>query len=360
MPSERRTLLTKLCPVCGREADVLYGGMCEECYRKLHPLAELPEVLEVTLCRACGAYKLGGRWMRPRGGDALREALEAAVKRSLRVRGYVENVAITEIEGGRVRVLVSGYAAEGMRSYEEEYVAVVRVRWGLCRECVLAKSKREVARVQVRARGRGLTSAEIALAKRVVERFLSSRWRGNLDLIDVVEEGDTLDFVFSSIPSARLAADALKRELPSTVLETRKSAGVDDSGKRFAKITFRILLPEFKAGDLIEFRGKLYYVTRMSGEGVWAIDLDRLEEVKLGRSKELIENGRIVRRGEELEPVIVASVRGDEVEVVTLKGGKSISLHLERLHPQLKEGGSALLAVIGTKYYVLPPARPPV
>jgi len=358
MASERKRLLSKLCPVCGREVEALYGGVCEECYRRLHPLAELPRELEVTLCRVCGAYKLGSKWVKPRNGDPLREALEEAVKRSIRVRGRAERIAVSGIEGESVRVLVSGSAAEGMRAYEEEHITPVRVRWELCRECVLSKSKREAARVQVRAKSRGLTPTEIDAAKEVVERFLGSRWRGNLDLVDVVEKGDVLDFVFSSIPSARLAADALKREFPSTLLETRKSVGVDASGRRLARITFRILLPEFKVGDVIEFRGKLYYVTRLSGEGVWAINLNRLEEVKLGRGRELIESSKVVCRGEEMEPVIVASLRGSEVEVVALRSGRSISLRLERLHPQLKEGGSALLAVIEERYYVLPPVQP--
>ncbi len=358
MAEEHKTLLSRLCPICGKEVETLYGGMCGECYRKLHPLAELPNVLEVKLCRVCGAYKLGGKWMRPKSGDPLREAVEEAVKRSIRVRGRAERMAVVGIEGERVRVLVSGSAVEGMHAYEEEYTALFRLRWEMCRECALSKSKREVARVQVRAKGRGLTSAEVAAAKEVVKRFLSSRWHGDLDLVEIVEEGGTLDFIFSSLPSAKLAADALRREFPSTVLETRKSMGVDASGKRLAKATFRILLPEFKVGDVIEFKGKLYYVTRLSGEGVWAMDLSRLEEVKLGRGRELIEGSKVVRREEEMEPVIVASLRGSEVEVVALRSGKSFSLHLERLHPQLKEGGSALLAVIDEKYYVLPPAPP--
>jgi nonsense-mediated mRNA decay protein 3 len=358
MSHGRETILSRVCPLCGRETKVLYGGLCEDCYRKLHPLVKLPESLDVTLCRVCGAYKLGGRWLKPKSREPLREAVEEVVAQAIKTRNRIQDISVVEIEGERARVQVTGSAMEGARAYREEYSVKLHVHWSLCGDCKLSKSKREVARIQVRAKNRDLSAAEAAAAKRVVEQALSTRWRGSLDLLEVIEKPHTLDFVFSSLPSARLAADALKRELPVTVLETRKSTGVDTSGRRAAKVTLRLLLPEFRVGDVIEFRKRLYYVTRLSGEGVWAFDLSRLEEVKLEKGKELIEGSRVVLRREDVEPVVVASLRRGNLEVVTISGEKrSLSLNVERAPSHLREGDQALLVVIEGRYYVLPTPR---
>lgn len=354
MSSKRETLLSRVCPLCGKETKTLYGGLCEDCYRRLHPLVELPRSLDVTLCRVCGAYKQGSSWLKPRSEDPLHEAVGEAITRAIKTHYRIENVTIAKIERGRVSVLVKGSAIEGLQAYEEEYSVELRVHWSTCNDCVLSRSKREVARVQVRAKNRDLTATEVAVAKRAVEQALSSRWRGSLDLVDVIEKPHALDFVFSSLPSAKLAVDALRRELPVTVYRTQKSSGVDTSGRRTAKVTFRLLLPEFRVGDTIEFRGKLYCVTRLSGEGVWAFDLSRSEEVKLGKSKELVEGGRVVLKREEAEPVVVASLKRGNLEVVPLRGGRSLSLNAEHVPPQLREGGQAFLLLIEGKYYVLP------
>jgi NMD protein affecting ribosome stability and mRNA decay len=119
-----------------------------------------------------------------------------------------------------------------------------------------------------------------------------------------------------------------------------------------------LLLPEFRVEDVIEFRKRLYYVTRLSGEGVWAFDLSRLEEVKLEKGKELIEGSRVVLRREDVEPVVIASLRRGNLEVVTISGEKrSISLKAERTPSHLREGDQALLVVIEGRYYVLPAPR---
>lgn len=354
--SDRIDLMARVCPVCGREVKVLYGGMCESCYYASRRLIELPSELEVSVCRVCSAYRIEGKggWRKPRTRDPVGEAVKAAVKKG-GVREGIRSVSVNASRSARgiVRVRVVGSTVERATPRVEEHEVAVRIRWMLCADCVMAKSKREAARIQVRARGRPLTSGEVEGVKRIVEQSLSTRRRGSIDLVEVLEEEGGIDLIFSSLSSARLAANALARKLFASLLETRKAAGVV-SGKQVAKLTVRILLPGFRAGDVIEFDGKLYYVLEIARSGVRALSLEAYKECSFGNAKALIERSRVVSRREELEPAVVASVAPASVDLVLLRSQKTVSLNLERSLPWLEVGGQVLLAEIGGRLRVLP------
>jgi len=351
-------LLTRLCPACGREVKTLYNGLCEECFKASHRLLEPPHQVEVTLCKLCGSYKLEGEWRRPRTDNPLGEAVREVVSRSGRVRGKVLSLSVdvSGAEGGLARIRVLGTFSEGVTPYEEEYEVQLRVRWDLCTQCTLTKSKREAARVQVRAQGRPLEPDEILAARRIVERSLATRWRGSLDLIEVIETEGGVDFVFSSLPSAKLAASALSRELFSTLLETRKSAGVV-SGRRVARHTLRVLVPGFRAGDIIEYDGTLHYVLEVSRSGVRALDLRTYKERLLSKARPLIERSRVVVRREELEDAVVAYAIPGEVGLVLLRSQKSLPVRMIDGLPWLKVGDRVLVASVAGRAFVLPPVH---
>lgn len=351
---ERRRLRERFCPVCGRRAARYYEGLCEECYKRLHPLLKLSPTLRVAVCRVCGAYKLGGRWTRPKGPDPLLYAIKAAVKRSVRPRGMVESVRVIGFDGRKLRIVAKGRAAEGMEPYEEEYGCEVRVAWSLCEDCIYAKSKREVARVQVRARGRDLSGWEARRAKALVSEALSSTWRGAIDLVEVVEDGHGIDFIFSSLTAARAAVSALEKRMVAYVLETRKSMGMDDSGRPRARPTFRVLLPEFRAGDVIEHGGRLFYVTGFEEGAVKALELNTLKEVRIRATRRLLEESRVAARREGGEPVMVISARPREVQVMSLRDYQTYSIYFKRIPSWVREGGRAVLLSLEGRCYLLP------
>ncbi|HDD33960.1 MAG: hypothetical protein DRK00_01390 [Thermoprotei archaeon] len=355
MREERQgRLRERFCPVCGRRVTKYYEGLCEECYRKLHPLLRLPSTLRVTICRVCGAYKLGSGWAKPRGPDPLLQAVKAALKRAAKPQGLVESMRVASFDGLRLRVVARGRAAEGMEPYEEEYECRVKVEWGLCEECIYAKSKREVARIQVRARGRDLSGWEVRKVKELVTNALSSTWRGAIDLVEVIEDGHGLDFIFSSLAAAKLAVSALERGMVVHVLETRKSMGVDSSGKPRARSTFRVLLPEFRVGDVIEHGGRLFYVMGFEERCVKALELNTLREVRIRATRRLLEESNVVVRREGGEPVMIISARPGEIQVMSLRDYHTYSIYSERIPLWVEEGGKAMLFSIKGRYYVLP------
>lgn len=346
-------LLTRLCPVCGRVAKALYDGVCEECFRASRKLLEVPETIEVSLCKVCGAYRLKGRWRRPTGANPLIEAAKAEVERSSKARREILSIDVHSVEGDRVRIRVIGIPERGMPPLEEEHEVALHVRWTHCSDCIMAKSRREAARIQVRARGRTLTASEIEAVKRIVREGLRTRWRGSLDLFEVEEKEGGIDFLFSSQSSARLAAEALKHELFATTLETHKAAG-SASGRRVARITVRIQLPQFRPGDIIEFEGRAYYVLAAARTGVKVLCLQTYEERTLSNAKPLIERSRVLLKREELEPAIVASVTEGAVDAVLIRSRRAVSFHMGKRPDWLIEGGQVMLAFIDDRVYPVP------
>lgn len=52
----------KFCYLCGEVTDTLYKGLCSSCYLKNEKPFELPEKIEVSVCRGCGRY-YEGAWV---------------------------------------------------------------------------------------------------------------------------------------------------------------------------------------------------------------------------------------------------------------------------------------------------------
>lgn len=349
-------LTQRLCPLCGKEVSRTFGGLCKDCYGRLHPLLEVPDSFEATVCKVCGSYRVGDKWTQPRSEDPLLEAAEAAVRRAVRARGNVEEIRVVQAEG-ILTIAAKGSAIEGMEPYLEEYKGSFRVRWGLCNNCINRKSKREVARVQVRARNRQLTSNEAAAVKRIVERALSRTQRRALDLIEVVELPQGIDLTFSSLESARRVVSELRKSLLATILETRKVAGTDSRGRRAAKLTVRMLLPEFRPGDIIEYGEQLYYVFEVQERGVRVVELRSMSEQRIEGGKALVERSRVVCRREELGQAVVASISPGFAEVVSGEECVQVPLSPRGLPAWAREGERVLVARIDGKYYLLPLGR---
>lgn len=345
---------SRICPVCGKPADAFFNGLCEECYRRTHPLLKILGPVEVTICRLCGAYKVKGKWNRPKESDPLAQALRTALYDCVESRGLIKELHIERIMGNVALVVVSGSAERGMKSYEEKYEFTYRIHWSLCDACINAKSKREVARIQMRAKGRSLTPDEVRRLKSIVDKALSSTQRGYIDLIDVIESRGTVDFLFSSLSTAKTVLKSIEREFPVAILETRKNAGIDPRGKLRAKVTYRAMLPEFRVGDIVSYHSKEYYVLELSGKLVRTISLEKMEEENLRVSKSLIEESRVTCKKEEGEIVLVFSVGKEEVQTVSLTNNRVYSIPIVRKNPWIKEGSHAILFRINDHFLLVP------
>jgi len=345
----------KFCPVCGAKADRYYEGLCEECYKKAHPLAEIPRRITVTVCRVCGAVLHNRKWVMSE--NALDMFLEKSISKHVKAGGNIKEVRV-ERRGLSFRVTVKGYAAEGMSPYEEQYSGRLAIRKSLCDDCRASKGRVEVANVQIRAQGRGLGAGEIRSLTEAIDRFLKGDSRSLLNLLEISEEPGGIDVKFSSALTAKKVVSKLSKEFPVDVLKTYKTVGYDRDGKRKVKTTFRVLLPAFEPGDLIEVEGKLYYVVDVIRGSVKLLDVNDFREVHMKPSDTRVFKARVVVREDELEPAMIVALTAGELQVMSLVDYRVYSFAIKGACPWMREGGSVLIARLKEGMYVVPSRSP--
>ncbi|PLJ77157.1 MAG: hypothetical protein B7L53_08130 [Thermofilum sp. NZ13] len=321
-----------ICPVCGRRVDKLVEGVCEECYRREHPLAE-PKVkrLEVEVCRSCGALRFRkGKWHSNVGDLEAEIAREAS--RLLRFRGYVSGVeAELSKDLSLLTLKVRGKALPELAGeYVEEYVVGVSVVRTICEACLGQVSKKKAALVQVRAKGRKFSQSELwELAKQVEEGISELALRDSSVIpVEVEEKPEGLDIYFSSYSAARRVAELLSRKMYVEVLETAKLIGIDDSGREKYKRTIRLLLPSFKAGDVVRFNGGVFYVLGVTARHVELLNLDSYAVTRLYLSHEFTSRVEVLAHVDELPEAIAVSTHGDFIQIMELESYRTLEVRL--------------------------------
>lgn len=351
------------CPLCGKTVEKLYDRLCEDCYRKSHPLIESPaKLVKVTLCPFCLSFKLGRKWVVPSSQtNPLQEAITKSIKHVLTSRSVKDVEVVDDFnrllseKSGTLRVAVTGHAHRDMGDYVEEYSIPVKIEYRYCQTCKDVRSKRELARIQIRALDRELTKREIELAERVSKeelRSLYERDRGAVP-IEVKIDRKGIDYAFSSHNIARSLALKLQKALSADLLETHKDISVS-GGKKLLRVTYRLLLPPFKEGDVIELSDGLYYVLSISGSSVRLLSLKGLSEKTIKLSRGLLDKIKVTHRHEELPMGMVVSVTPPYVQVMSLDGYALHELYLGRIPLWIKEGGEVKIVKHADKVYIAP------
>ncbi len=353
----------KFCPVCGRETDKLVGGLCPECYAKTHPLA--PEGLthlRATICQVCGAYMIGREWRNPRSmdvQDVLSEIAVKSVKRAFEKR----NIKVVRVEVESIRSKKTGYnlgvmvELEGSPSpdvppYTQEVYVRISVGLGKCPACKAVMAKTEKAIVQIRAKNRKLTDAERKTATQLLRYVVNKLYRTDRTAVPVrVDESDSrIDIAFASRSPARALVSELRRKMPVEVLETHKDLGVDRRGMRKTRVTYRVLLPTPRRGDVIELNGEAYYVMEVRGRYAKCLQLPLYREVKLDVHALHKANVSVLR--EKIRLAVVISSTHDIVQLMITDTYEVVEVRVSRALPWLKE--QSRVGIVKLKGKVIP------
>lgn len=245
-------MVKKICPVCGRETDMLIEGMCPDCYRLSHRLLETPERIDVLACRGCGAYYIGGRWVRGVG------ALVKLVNSKIKTHGLVESMDI-KVFRDKAKIKVRGKAHELIPStYDEEYVVKISYKWDLCPTCRAEVLERDEAVIQVRPIGGDANSVKRTVMD-IVRRIISKgEERGRVIKIEDFSYG--FDIKVTNQRLARSIAIAIHEELPSSFTETGEVMGYKD-GRKVERRVISIHVVSVKKGEVVNIDG-VYYIVK--------------------------------------------------------------------------------------------------
>ncbi len=354
------------CPVCGKNVEKLYAGMCKECYRRSHPLVKNPsKPIDVVVCPICGSYQIGKKWYNPKRQGDFKEILLKTLSKKLEINGSIENIIISDdsfahilnIKKGALIIDVEGKALPEFSIYKEEYAIPVKIVFKLCPKCIDIKSKREMAKVQIRARNRSFTYDETEKIERIMSETLTELYKNDKSAvpIDVKIKENAIDYIFSSQKVARTIALRLKKSLGAEFLETFKDAGISERGKKLGKITYRLLLPEFRKGDIIDFNGNKYYIIDILGKQLRVLSLSDYSLRSLVLTKSLIDSVNIVEKRESIKYALVLSISPPYIQIMYLDKSYSVrEIWLPKIPKWIEEGKKIGYTIIDEDIFLLP------
>lgn len=341
-----------VCARCGREAALVDGRLCGDCYVELYGLGEAPERLRLTVCPRCGSVRLGGRWLPP--PEDLGELLGLMLVERLRKGEAVEDLELEEavldeeqsVLHARLRGRLRG--EDGWRSVE--YRVPVELSRQLCPACHRRASGAPTAIVQIRGSSGRLEEDE----RLAVEEALEGLGPGLAEaIISVDEVREGIDLKMLDQGAARAVAARLRAMLAARVVESYKLVTQRRDGRRVYRLTLSVRLPPFTEGSLVDYKGRLARVERIARGRV------ELSILGGGHARLSVEDAwRLLKqpRYEEERSVMVTSVTPGWIQLQEL-GGAYEFIELRRgevtVEKEPREGEAARLVRVNGRYYLL-------
>ena len=219
-----------VCPLCGRKSEV--GLFCSECYLKKNLKVELPGVIELTRCKGCNAFLLGGRWVKSMTEeDAIMRATQAALKTNVK---RLEKTGAISIEAEKAQKGYDATVTIGLGESEIKKRARVDIKTVACPDCSRKAGGYFEAVLQLRG----------AVGKRTVEQIIENV-RKHKDRFSFVADVKRVRGGYDIYLGSKKSAEKIVREYRGKA-ETKKSfeqVGLDrQSGKSRNRFFYLIRL----------------------------------------------------------------------------------------------------------------------
>ncbi len=135
----------RFCPVCGKKTEELYDGLCKKCIKERGEWVEIPDSINVEICKKCGRKKTD-EWK----SAGMENILKEKIKDKITTKGEVQEIDISpdkEKEEMKLRVC---FCKEGLRIREEATV-LLNIKQTVCEDCKRIGTGYFEALVQIRA-----------------------------------------------------------------------------------------------------------------------------------------------------------------------------------------------------------------
>lgn len=249
--------MRRFCYRCGAleaERGPLIRGLCQRCFAEENRLLLAPAELEVTICGRCGAHLVGKRWHEAGEGNAIANAVQAAVLSSLKVARMTDAGMkfIRPHEAPELELRVEPELTEGMikinargkvhKLQVEPQPEEARIKFALkrttCDVCNLKSARHYEAILQVRGELTREERSEIRKKLQQLAAEAGKRERAAF-IAKVEEQREGLDLYVNPASLARQMASMLKSGFRAEIKESAKLVGQTKDGRR--KFRFSIL-----------------------------------------------------------------------------------------------------------------------
>ncbi len=253
------------CPSCGapveagaRDPTGEGGDLCADCYFERFELVDHPERVELTVCPTCGAVERGRRWVDVDADDYVDVAVDAVADRiDVHVDARDVHWEVRPERKGETEIDVHAQFSAVVRGrpVEVEHTIPVSIGHGTCERCGRMAGDYHEAVVQVRAADRSPDPDERRGAREAVDAYLAEREAAgdrNAFVSSVESDDDGLDVRVSTAQIGRAVAERIVQRFGGTVDDARELVTEDGDGERLYRMTYRVRLPAFRPGDVID------------------------------------------------------------------------------------------------------------
>lgn len=226
------------CPKCGTSEGIFIGQFCKKCYLEDNKVAELPEQIEIEVCKRCGKFHWRGKW-REQEINEIRQFVESKVKVDSALDNPKVLVELTPNEDGtttaeaHINGIIESSPINIIRT------ALLKPKSVLCDPCMKLSSYFHEAILQLRYPKKPTVQQRSDVVRAVEEVMRTESKHDQLaGVVDLKEHGNGIDFLIGSKRAAKAAAERIAREHNTRVIRSHKVTGVERSGKEKKRYTF--------------------------------------------------------------------------------------------------------------------------
>lgn len=229
---------SKFCPSCGRDADVLFSGLCKRCFSGKAKLLEVPDKIEVKYCD-CGRINVRRKWKYYETiGAAIKDAVIVNARALQGAKISADFRTPSVMEPLKIAVTATAEAVLNGKTVSESKDIFVFLSRQACTVCGKRRAGYYEAIIQIR----GAKSAEVLeLVRSEIEIMFIDDESSYISRVEEKKEGIDV-YIGAKIP-ARKAIEKAKKIYNVETKRSYKLAGTKN-GKPVSRETMLLRVKE--------------------------------------------------------------------------------------------------------------------
>ena len=344
------------CPECGSTDKEMVGDICIDCFLKDFQMIEIPERIEVQICSHCNSKFQEGKWIDEfiPEEEIIYRALEKNIEIADEVENEIINLEIDQTKGTINYCIVEVIGEVHGSRIEETHDCEVKILKTVCPTCSKVQSGYYETVVQFRADSREIKPEEYAKADEIVERTLIKQSKTDklayCPQIAKLKEG--YDYYIGSFKSGHKVVEALTEEFGGIVKESPRLISEDKStGKGLYRVWISVRIPEFEAGDFIEYENKIIKVTSIKKTSVVGVEISTGKKHNIPMKN--MEDIRLVKKSSEIETATIISKTPQFIQILDPVDYSTVDLNMRPEYDALNAGEEVSLIRIDNNIYLL-------
>ncbi len=344
------------CPECGSTDKKIVGNICIDCFLKNFQMIEIPENIDITICKHCHSKLEEGKWSESNlpEDEIVYRALERNIKISDEVENEIIDLEIEQIKGSTFKCIVNIIGEVYSEKIEETHEIDVKIIRTSCPTCSKVQSGYYESVIQFRADNREIHIEEYEKADEIVERTLNKQYKKDklayCPQIGKLKEGK--DYYIGSLKSGRKVANALQEEFGGIIKESPRLISEDKStGKGLYRIWISIRIPEFEIGDFIKYQEKILQIKDINKNRIMSTDLQTNKKYNIPWKDSV--NLNIIKKQKDIEKAGIISKSPTTIQILDPADYSVIDLEIKKDQKDLSIGDEIDIIKIDDYYYLL-------